>query len=79
MNMREFKVPYVFYPHENLVARYEVWEDPLGGWAVVCRQPNTFASVHQKATVLKGRIATKHEAEEWRVRFMAGKVRPTFA
>ena len=79
MITREYKVPYTFMPHENLVARYEVREDPLGGYAVVSLKPNTFASAYQRALVLRGRIPDEKQAEEWLVRFKAGKARPTFA
>ena len=79
IEVRDFKVPYTFMPHESLVARYEVREDPLGGYAVVSLKPNAFASAYQRALVLKGRIPDEKQAEEWLERFKRGQARPTFA
>jgi len=77
--MREHRVAYTFMPHEGLVARYEVREDPLGGYAVVSLKPNTYASAYQRMLVLKGRIPDKKQAEDWLYDFRRGKVSASFA
>lgn len=76
---REHRVAYTFMPHENIVRRLEVREDPLGGYAVVSLKPNTFASAYQRMLVLKGRMPDRKQAEDWLYAYRCGKVSPVFS